>query len=341
MSRFQVAALTALVLSMTTGGARAAPSSSVDTFKDWAVICDNLRNCVADGFSSEEMDKPATLRLTRGGAAGDVASLTIGLLDDEASRSTRGRPLSLSVDERPVLIVKAGDDGAATLSDAQTTKLLGAARNGTTLTISLEDNPLGVVSLAGLAAALRRVDDQQGRVGTVTALVAKGAKPASAVPPQPATPVVRAASAVAQTGLPTKPSAAVKAVATKADCDAAQDAFSDAKPEASRLSADKVLWQIPCGAGAYNFTSLLVIADNKGGAARLAPGLGDSLVVNGEYDPQTRILSSYDKGRGIGDCGSSSQWAWTGQDFDLTSEASMPICRGQMDWPTSYQAKVE
>jgi hypothetical protein len=154
--------------------------------------------------------------------------------------------------------------------------------------------------------------------------------------------VVRAAPAVAQSGLAAKPPAGVKALAAKAECEINQDT-APGEPEVHRLSTDKVLWQIPCGAGAYNYTSLFVITDNKGAGARLAPldGVGDSTAVNAQYDPKTRILSAYAKGRGVGDCGESNEWAWTGQVFTLTHAASMPVCQGQADWPTWYQAKVE
>jgi hypothetical protein len=322
------------------GMARTAAAEAVNSFKDWTVVCDNLRNCEADGFAADEVDKPAILRLIRGGAPGAAASIEVVLLDDVGEIS--GKPLVLTVDGRPVLTVKAGANASATLAAAQVGPLLGAARNGTALSIRLENKDVGVVSLTGMVAALRLVDDQQRRVGTVTAMVAKGPALSSVVPPQPAMPVVRAAPAVAQTGLAAKPPAAVKALAAKAECDVYQDT-APGEPEVHRLSADKVLWQIPCGAGAYNFSSLFVIADNKGGGARLAPldGADDGIAVNAQYDPKTRILAAYDKGRGVGDCGASNEWAWTGQAFVLTHAASMPVCQGQGDWPTSYQAKVE
>jgi hypothetical protein len=339
----QGAVLAALVLLRPGGGvARADPRDATSTeIKDWAVVCDNLRNCVANGFSDDGDEKMAILQLTRSGAPGASAGATLQLLG-EAGGVTSGKPLVLAVDGRAVLTVKADGDGSATFADAQVGPLLGAARNGTSLSISSGGQEVGVISLAGMVAALRFVDDRQGRGGTVTAMVAKGPKPASAVPPQPVPPVVRRAPAVAQDGLPGKPSAAVNALMAKAECEA-DPAVSDGPPEAYRLSADKVLWQVPCGAGAYNFTSLFVIVDNKGGAARIAPleAVDDGTAINAAYDPETRILSAYYKGRGIGDCGESDEWAWTGQAFVLTRAASMPACRGQADWPVSFQAKVE
>jgi len=331
----------ALVLLTPLVGEARVISPSEASFKDWTVVCDNLRNCEADGFAADEAEKAAILRLTRGGAPGAPALIDLVLMDD-TSAAPRGKPMVLAIDGRPVMTVPANGDGTASLTPTQVGPLLGAARNGTALSIRLEDNEVGVVSLAGMVAALRMIDDQQRRVGTVTAMVAKGAAPLSAVPPQPAPPVVRRAPAVAQTGLAAKPPASVKAFSDKLECEIYQDTASGA-PEAHRLAADTVLWQIPCGAGAYNFTSLLVMVDNKGGGARLAPldGVGDGMAVNVQYDPKTRLLSAYDKQRGVGDCGESREWAWTGQAFVLTHAASMPVCQGQGDWPTSYQAKVE
>jgi hypothetical protein len=196
------------------------------------------------------------------------------------------------------------------------------------------------VSLAGMVAALRYVDDQQKRVGTVTAMVAKGPASAASVPAPPPAPVLHAAPAIAQTGLPSKPPAGIKALLDKAECEV-EPGRSDPS-EVSRLSADKVLWRIPCWSGAYNFSSLFVIVD-KAGQVSLAPleGVDDGVAVNADYDPKARILSSYDKGRGIGDCGESSQWVWTGEVFALSEATVMPVCRGYgFDWPTVFRSEV-
>jgi hypothetical protein len=70
-------------------------------------------------------------------------------------------------------------------------------------------------------------------------------------------------------------------------------------------------------------------------------GADDGVAVNAGYDPKTRILSAYGKGRGVGDCGNSSAWVWTGGAFALSQATVMPVCRGYgPDWPTVFQAKV-
>ena len=333
----------ALVAALGLAPGMAGAADAVNSFKDWTVVCDNLRNCQVAGFGPDDSDVSAVLRLSREAAPGAPAKVEIDLW--EGGADIEGKPLTLAVDGRVVVTTRAkasGDDGglAAVLDDAQVGPLLGAARNGTVLSIQAGDKTLGRVSLAGMVAALRYVDDQQKRVGTVTAMVAKGPAPTASVPAPPLAPVLRAAPAIAQAGLPSKPPAAVQALVAKSECDVEPDR-SDA-PEVARLSADKLLWQGPCWSGAYNFSSLFVIVD-KAGRVSLAPleGVGDAVAVNAGYDPKTRILASYNKGRGVGDCGESSQWVWTGQVFALSQATVMPVCRGYgFDWPTVFRAEV-
>ncbi len=317
-------------------------AADTNSFKDWTVVCDNQRTCQVAGFSADDSELPAVLRLSRSGEAGAPAKVEIDLLGETGFA---GKAPALAIDGRVVMTAKAvtsrdSADFTAVLDDAQVGPLLGAARNGTLLSVRAGDKDLGQVSLAGMVAALRYVDDQQKRVGTVTAMVAKGSGPAAGVPAPPPLPIVHPAPAIAQTGLPSKPPPAVAALAHKAECDV--EPGSEGKPEAFRLSADKVLWQMPCGGGAYNFSSLFVVVD-KNGRAGLAPleNVDDGLATNADYDPKTRILDAYDKGRGIGDCGNSSQWVWTGDAFVLSKAAVMPVCRGYGgDWPTIFRAEV-
>lgn len=332
--------LTLAAAAILTPGVAAADSNS---FKDWTVVCDNLRTCQVAGFSSDDGGLPSVLRLSRGGAAGAAAKVEIDLIDSEVDLG--GKPPTLLVDDRVVMTARAkrsSEAGGVTvvLDDVQVGPLLGAARNGTLLTIRAGEKDVGQVSLAGMVAALRYADDQQKRAGTVTAMVAKGSAPAARVPAPPAAPVLHAAPAVAQTGLPSKPPAAVRALGRKAECDT--EPGSQGEPQAWRLSDDKVLWQIPCGGGAYNFSGLFVVVDKAGRAALASlEGVEDGLATNADYDPKTRILTAYGKGRGIGDCGESSEWVWTGDAFALSQATVMPVCRGYgYDWPVVFRAEV-
>jgi hypothetical protein len=322
----------------------AGAADAVNSFKDWTVVCDNLRACQVAGFGPEDSDLSAVLRLSRDSAPGAPAKVEFDLPEG----GLEGKAPTLAVDGRVVMTIQAASpraEGGFTLvlDDAQVGPLLGAARNGRLLSVQIGDKTLGQVSLAGMVAALRYVDDQQKRGGTITAMVAKGPAPAASVPKPPPAPVLHAAPAIAQTGLPSKPPATVLALVGKTECDV-EPGRGD-PPEVSRLAADKVLWQVACWSGAYNFSSLFVIVD-KAGRATPAPleglsGTDAGVAVNAGYDPKSRTLASYGKGRGIGDCGDSTQWVWTGAVFARSEATIMPVCRGYgLDWPTVFRSEI-
>ena len=47
------------------------------------------------------------------------------------------------------------------------------------------------------------------------------------------------------------------------------------------------------------------------------------------YDPKTKKLSSAHKGRGVGDCGSIGNWAWSGAEFKMTAYWNKDKCDGK------------
>jgi len=328
-----------------------ADAQAVKSFKTWNAICDNLKTCTAFGYTDEGADAAAFIRLAR--AAGPAAAPKITLRAETEDGDDGSRPLAWRVAIDGAIpaglrnVVTKGSDGErrAELSPVQAAALLAALRNGAQLSLLGGKAPIAM-SLAGSSAALLWIDDQQGRVGTVTALAAKGAKPASAVPPAPAPPAIHPAAAVSQTGLPAKPPGPILANPEMKTCDdpgARGDDFTIA-----RLGPGQVLWGAPCSAGAYNFSQMLFVADEAGRGASLivppdAEATGsdtDKEVVNVDYDAKARILFSFDKGRGIGDCGASIQWVWDGRAFRLLDETVMPNCLGVIadDWPSLYHA---
>jgi hypothetical protein len=65
----------------------------------------------------------------------------------------------------------------------------------------------------------------------------------------------------------------------------------------------------------------------------------DPDLTNGGWDAKTRTLSSYAKGRGIGDCGVSQTYAWDGTRFRLIDQNVMGECRGSIDYITVWTAR--
>lgn len=319
----------------------ASPALANETFKDWWVTCDNTRQCAAFGFAGESFEMAGYLKVARGAGAADAP---------QARLVMQGPPgaWSLTVDGRAIATVRAvSDDGderaAADLTAAQAAAVVAAAANGQALQVAAGGKPIGAVSLAGSSAALRWMDDRQKRAGGVTALVAKGPAPASAVPAAPPPPLVQAAPAVSQAGLPSKPPRAVMALMGDCDDDIASLGVA---PIAARLSPDLTLWAPLCTRGAYNMIYSFAVVDAKGAAYRLPIRYADTVeptseLMNVGYDPVTRTLSNFEKGRGLGDCGAANTWVWDGKGFAPASQQLMGECRGVApdDWPTSYRTR--
>ena len=209
------------------------------------------------------------------------------------------------------------------------------------------------ISMSGAVASLLWIDEQQKRLGTVTALIRKGDKPASAVPPQPKAAVIVAAKPATGTP-PTKHSPALIAKG-RALC--GEEDEGSKLEDVSPLGGGQFLYSFTCPdqSGAYNYHYGLLIAAG-GNAATARPvkfdwplKIGDlhedpstdAITTNPVFDPKTMTLSTFSKGRGIGDCGSREEWVWDGKAFRLALLKIMPHCKGIPldDWPVLYRAE--
>lgn len=330
--------------------ARAPNPGELTSFKDWSVACDNLRTCVAFGWPAGDGIDQAWVKVARGGGGNDQPTVTIVMIPEDAGKPGVWR---LAVDGKPVAALGAvtfviDDVGGrrAVLTGGQARSLIDALRGGSVMTASQDGQTVLTISLSGLSASLLWIDDHQKRIGTLSALTRKGAAPASGVPAVGPLPVIRVAAAASQAGLPKAMPATIKAMMGD-ECDPANVGPSD-EPIIARLGPGKVLWGPVCEAAAYNATSIFFIADEQGrGAARVVfpepPGAAASdTLTNADYDPKTRIMSTFSKGRGMGDCGSQASWVWDDARFQLLSETVMSECKGvpSEDWPSIWRAQV-
>lgn len=321
-------------------GAMAATTAQAasKSFQDWTVVCDNTRECSAFGFAEDSFDDRPFVHVQRSAAASAAPVVRLVLVGE----SDAATPWAVRVDGKPVpgLAPKAEGDADVVLVPVQTTALLAAIRNGQRLTLA---PGRGDILLTGAAAALRWMDDQQQRAGTVTALVARGEKPASAVPPPPPVPLVRPGPAVSQAGLPDKLPPAMRGQLGE-DCDAQER--RDFTPIIARLSPGVILFGELCYLGAYNEIYAFLLADEKGGHVRRAeiPNLDGSathLLMNVGFDAETQTLSNFEKGRGIADCGGVYSWVWDGKAFRISQQIEMPACRGLSaeEWPVLFRSR--
>lgn len=317
------------------------------SFKDWSAVCDNLNTCVAFAWPKDE-GEIAWLRLERKGDAGAPVKAVIAVYAED-DLVVGGGPWTLTIDGKAV-------PGLGTLTPAQDgtgfwraeipvtagRPLAIAARDGAVLTLNRKASVPITLSLAGGGATMIWIDEQQARVGSPTALSRAAGRPSAVIAPVP--PTIAAGPVAPQTGLPAAVPASAMAVA--GDCDDP----AVAPPEAiiARLAPGLVLYAPVCSRGAYNAVYSLVLADERGRGARvirLPQGFGAATIsdpMNIDYDPASRVLSSFSKGRGLGDCGDETQWVWDGQAFQVLIWRVMAECRGVPfdDWPTLFQASV-
>jgi Protein of unknown function (DUF1176) len=138
-------------------------SSKLQTFKDWTIGCDNVLSCEAQSLTPDGFHE-IKVSVTRdaGPTAGVEISLAIEHLKDSVIFVVDGRKLASARVQRDTAVV----------SGPQAITVAAAIARGSTLELRTGDIVLGQPSLAGLSAALRYMDAQQGRADMTTAIVA-------------------------------------------------------------------------------------------------------------------------------------------------------------------------
>lgn len=344
----------------------ASAHASFKDFRDWLAACDNLRNCSAFAVNSESDDAAAYLRIDRGGTADApvIVTLSVELRDAKAytlafdDPALPGLPTGTLVGEEG----EANDYRRTEIAKGQAANaLIESIRKAKAIVVTRQfpdgkksDYAVSRISMAGATASLLWIDDQQKRLDTVTALVRRGPKPASAVPPQPKAPVIVAAKP-SKAKAPENHSPALLAKGRKlCDENDANSQIEDVNP----LGGGQFLYQFTCpdSSGAYNFWNVFLIgpAGNvkalRAVAFRRPPGMRDgdkdeprSGLTNPVFDPETMTLTSFNKGRGYGDCGDEEHWVWDGKAFQLALERSMGECKRIPldDWPVTWRAEVK
>lgn len=328
-----IAGIAALTLALPATAQTVKPGA-LRTFRDWTVGCDNGGRCKAVVLAPADgsPDDWPGFMLSIERDAGPAGAVTIGLSGQEDARP----PTAILIDGRPAATMR-----GSTITGVEAIRLAVALAAGSRATIR-SGGKSAVNSLVGLSAALRHIDAEQKRAGTVGALVAKGAAPDIAA--APALPVVRALAATGKAA--TLPPARIAALRKAAGCGIAEYNDSPPAPEFHALGGGETLVLLPCDSGAYNFISSLHILGRDGkvraaetdAPAGMNPDAKVPSVVNGSFE--RGILTSYAKARGIGDCGTIESFAWDGRRFRLTEQSEMGECRGSTDYITTWRARV-
>lgn len=318
-----------------------------ETFEDWAVGCDNRLTCSAVALLPEGAARPYAILLIITRAGGPDGGVTLQLI---AADPLTGK-IELVVDKVRKAELKTQSDGV-TLEGAEAMRLVRMLGSSFAFEIVQRKQVLVQPSLNGLPAALRFMDQQQGRVGARDALIATGnGNPATArvAPTMLALPVPAGPGPAAENTVAPLNPAEESAARRLAVCEGATT--STYPLEMHALDAAHSLVLLPCDAGAYNVSFVPLVANGTPGSRSFAvarfdamPGFSGEpgappLVVNARWNPRLGMLSSFAKGRGLGDCGTAESYRWDGEGFRLEEARAMPVCRGAWEWPRIYAAR--
>jgi len=216
------------------------------------------------------------------------------------------------------------------LTGANATQMLTSMLAGSAMEASFEDETNQTLnikfSLSGLTAAMLWIDDQQGRVGDPRIA---GKLPIGLTIAEPKLELPKA--------IPTQ----ILAIHTATDsCEQFENLVHAQDWQVHQLNNDTLLYMLPCSAGAYNFSHAFYTQSiTYGGVTRLLFAdywdslgwTGTDLLFNVSYDPQSRSLTSYYKGRGLGDCGTSGEWQWQEYGFKMLKFFAKSECNGFED----------
>lgn len=350
-----IAAPLLLLVSFVSGYAHADPLQRI--YNDWQVSCDNINRCSA---RSSQDSQGLVLQLTREAGPEGRASVSIDFQRNNDEQSTdlpianrlmlNGKALTFNRREWDV-----GKKHIASINRVVVSEFVNTVRDGSSIQLGgkldAQQTTHPSISLNGLKAALLAIDQQQSREGTKTAWASRGNKPITAVPPAPTMPELPRFSEPHPLS-DSEISAITQNTASNIENNDCSLDPSEREVHLFPLTNDKALMTVNCDMGAYNLYVLGYIV------SRQAPYKVDNLaltlpfkageddqppeLINADFDEKSGILSTLDKGRGLGDCGVSSRWVFDGKAFTLAAYASEPSCDGYSrsgQWPVLWVSR--
>jgi hypothetical protein len=325
-----------------------AAKGETKTFADWVAGCDNGLSCEAVSLMEmETTDNQLTMRIQRGPGRTAPAVLSIANIENRKP----GTVLRLAVEGGAVLATQATPDNDSPIKFDFTPAFLNSLKTARYIELRGPDGKrLGHASLKGLTSAITHIDTLQKRAKTVTALADPGDGLATSIPVPPSIPKYR--YTVPRFAKPAALSPQMVADMRKSSgCDALlQDAVAETLLIPVTKSSSLAL--LSCGEGVYNssFVPFLITGKDKSRKFKYAPfdaafdtleGSQIPLLINPGWDSEKGILSSFNKGRGLGDCGNAQDYIWDGKQFRTINMTVMSDCRGVVDWVRIYTAKAE
>lgn len=324
-------------------------------FQSWQVLCSQTLACTMRQFRSGE--GISQFELQRRGGPDAPVSLVVYTGGASLEERSGDYGATLSIDGGQPTVFSAADivsepgGWAVRLSgDFIGNGFIEALKNGSALEVVItrgEASSEGQISLAGAAASLLFIDEQQNRIGHTDALVSVGDKAPN--PPLPVSDI---------TMIEELPQGIRGQFAAGGACADTEPSMFDGNALAHKIDESTTIYITPCGpSGPYNVPYAAFVDAFDMVTPLPFPGMVDgapsasTIAFNLGYDWKERTFSSFFKGRGIGDCGSYSEWKLaegaTGTQLALVEEAARD-CPVEIDqneavdlsnWPKTWPLK--
>lgn len=302
--------------------------------KDWELACDNTGTCRAAGYQVEGAEPAVSLLLVRhAGAQQEVAAqVQLGsYAESDVALAAKVKQLAIKSGGRTLGSIKLVPGAQSSpLSGAALAAILPALLQSSSLVFSSGKQDW-TLSTAGASAVLLKMDEAQGRIGTVGAVVRKGGKPENGVLQPTVAPVVIAATVQRHNDkdllLPGPQCTALlkelRKTASREDCEGlypSEDGEEANELRVHRLSRTKLVASMVCETYAYNQSGMFWVVNATPPFDPVSAG-GDA----SGYDAGE--ISASHKGRGLGDCWSSAVYTSDGKQFVWTKESTSGMCR--------------
>jgi hypothetical protein len=337
--------------------------AEIHNFADWVVACDNGLKCSALSLAPETIptltgeepeakreevspwDRFGVMRMEREPAAGAPLVITVSDFEGTPAKLLQyGEALNVRFE-------RAGEDEWRVVA-ADQKEFLDRFFSEPLVLQDAAGKTLAWFATPGGRAAVTYMEERQGRLRTPTSVARPGRLPLTLIPAAPALPVVQVAPRTAERPLAI-PKRRLDAARREFGCTVEEIGAASADETLAPLGGGRTLVLMGCGAGAYNYNSLVLIASREGNAIRIVPARFDVtrdpiegepdpkgfFVTNADWDPATMSISEWAKGRGIGDCGTAATYAWDGQSFRLVEQKEMSECRGTLELLTTWRAE--
>lgn len=310
-------------------------------FRDWVAECNELARCMAETQNLAGAPSDFTLRLAR---AADEARWNLVLV---ASAALPAQPVGVDADLDGTAFAFEGPDGAAAFGDPAAVHLLGEAATelmqamapASAVGFGFEDaegnRHVSRFSLAGLSASLLWIDEKQGRVGAP--------REAGDLPQG----LERAGASGSDAELPEE---VLIVHDREGECDPLADLPHGNDAVVVPLNDERTMYLVPCYAGAYNFAYAAYTMEDSRVKRKWFADYYDhagwtatDVIVNPDWEGGgLGRLSMFDKGRGLGDCGSTALWQVSDGDLRMLKFTYKGDCDGEGepgDFPVVFEAE--